>query len=85
LGGETLQVRRVVEVVERVALRLAGGIGEEGHRGIHDPEVIHEDDDEVRFVGGEGLRSEEDEEETRGEEGRSGVRGSRGRGLASRA
>ena len=47
-GGETLHVRRAIIVVERITFRLAGGVGEKRHRGVHHPHVVDEDDNDVR-------------------------------------
>ena len=49
-------------VVKRVALGIAGLVGEEGHGGVHDAHVIDEEDNDVGLGGGvaEGPLGEDD-------------------------
>jgi len=79
-GGEPLHRRGAVKLVQRMPLRLALGVGEERHGGVHDAHIVDEEHDEVR-PGGRSRRERRDAGEEQQEGGkqvthrRTGVQG----------
>ena len=56
--GKPFHVRRAVPVIQRITHRIALSIGQEGHGGVHDAHVVHQEQDDVgavlRLRGGPG-------------------------------
>ena len=50
LGSQARHVRRAIPLIERMDYWLSGIIREKRHRRIHQPHVIDQKDDDIRFT-----------------------------------